>query len=213
MKTDQIDIDVARESSTESGEEQAGAPALSGPSGEEVLGTRIRQRRLDLRLTQSDIASSAGLTKSFVSQIERGVTAPSISTLRGIAKALDVSLFYFFQESNSDHTVVRRHQRASVRNPGANVYYELLTPDLRRNIQMIWLHMEPGQVTSDVPRAHDGEECAVVLEGTVEVEIGGIVHTLYEGDSISFDSGQPHRTRNVGSGPATIISAVTPPSF
>lgn len=180
---------------------------------EAELGRRIRERRLELGLTQSSVADAAGLTKSFVSQIERGYTAPSISTLRGIAKALEVSMFFFFQEDRGNHTVVRSHERASIRNLGANLYYELLTPDLQRNIQMIWLHMEPGQVTSDMPRSHEGEECALVLEGTVEVEVGGVFHVLYAGDSISFDSGLPHRVRNVGPTPATLISAITPPSF
>jgi transcriptional regulator with XRE-family HTH domain len=177
------------------------------------LGRRIRERRLELGLTQSSVAAAAGLTKSFVSQIERGYTAPSISTLRAIAKALGVSMFFFFQEDRGNHTVVRRHERASIRNLGANLSYELLTPDLQRNIQMIWLHVEPGQVTSDMPRSHEGEECAVVLEGTVEVEVGGVFDVLSAGDSISFDSGLPHRVRNVGLTPATLISAITPPSF
>lgn len=180
---------------------------------EAELGMRIRERRLELGLTQSSVAVAAGLTKSFVSQIERGYTAPSISTLRAIAKALEVSMFFFFQEDRGNHTVVRSHERASVRNLGANLYYELLTPDLQRNIQMIWLHIEPGQVTSDMPRSHEGEECAVVLEGTVEVEVGGVFHVLSTGDSISFDSGLPHRVRNVGPIPASLISAITPPSF
>ena len=185
---------------------------LRGPT-EVELGKRIRERRRELGLTQGVVADAAGLTKSFVSQVERGCTAPSISTLRGIAKALDVSMFYFFEESRGNHTVVRRHERASVRNQGANLYYELLTPDLQRTIQMIWLHMEPGEITSDSPRSHDGEECAVVLDGTVEVQVGGVSHILSAGDSISFDSGLPHNVRNVGPTPATLISAITPPSF
>jgi len=180
---------------------------------EAELGRRIRERRLELGLTQSSVADAGGLTKSFVSQIERGYTAPSISTLRAIAKALGVSMFFFFQEDRGNHTVVRSHERASIRNLGANLSYELLTPDLQRNIQMIWLNVEPGQVTSDMPRSHEGEECAVVLEGTVEVEVGGVFDILYAGDSISFDSGLPHRVRNVGLTRATLISAITPPSF
>jgi transcriptional regulator with XRE-family HTH domain len=55
---------------------------------EEGLGARIRKRRLQLGMTLQDLAEATGLTKSFVSQVERGRNSPSISTLRSISVAL-----------------------------------------------------------------------------------------------------------------------------
>lgn len=191
------------------------APPAGDPSahGIEDLGLRIRARRLELGFTLLDVARSAGLTKSFLSQVERGRNSPSIATLRGIAQALDVPMFYFFQGGITQETVVRRDERRVLSSPRSGFDYELLTPDVRRTLEMVIINIEAGRSTGATARAHEGEECVFVLKGTVRAEIGGALHQLAEGDSIYVDATQPHRYHNGGPERATLIAAMTPPSF
>jgi transcriptional regulator with XRE-family HTH domain len=180
---------------------------------EESMGGRIRKRRLQLGMTLADLAGASGLTKSFVSQIERGRNSPSIATLRAIAGALDVPVFYFFQAEQTTDPVVRLTERRVVTFQHTGVKYEFLTPDLQRNIEMLTLRLEPGQHTGERPLAHDGEECAVVIQGTMDVEVAGTTYRLQPGDSIYIGALQPHRTSNPGKSPAALISAISPPAF
>jgi transcriptional regulator with XRE-family HTH domain len=186
-------------------------PPLHGAVNE--IGARIRARRLELSYTLLDVARSAGLTKSFLSQVERGRNSPSIATLRAIAEALRVPMFYFFQGEQTQEIVVRREDRRVLSSPRSGFDYELLTPDVRHSLEMVIINIEPGHSTSLRAKAHEGEECAIVIEGAVDVEVGGAVHQLAQGDSIYVDATQPHRYCNSGRARATLISAMTPPSF
>lgn len=180
---------------------------------EEGLGARIRKRRLQLGMTLHDVASASGLTKSFVSQVERGRNSPSISTLRSIAAALEVPMFYFFQAEHATEPVVRLAQRRIVTFQDTGITYEFLTPDLQRNIEMLELKLKAGQHTGPQTLCHDGEECVVVVQGTVECEVAGVTYHLEAGDSIYIGALQPHRSFNLGKETAVIISAITPPAF
>jgi transcriptional regulator with XRE-family HTH domain len=177
------------------------------------MGARIRKRRLQLDMTLRDLAVASGLTKSFVSQIERDRNSPSIATLRTIAAALEVPMFYFFQPEMAASPVVMRNERRMVTFQKTGVTYELLTPDLQHNIEMLEMRLEPGQSTGPSPLAHDGEECAVVVEGVAEIEVAGVTHSLRTGDSIYIGAMQPHRSYNPGKKTSVIISAISPPAF
>jgi quercetin dioxygenase-like cupin family protein len=164
-------------------------------------------------MTLQVLANKANVTPSFISQIENDASNPSLQTLRQIAAALEVPIFYLFEEVHDAQVVVRKHERVEVRRPGAKVTYELLSPNSRRKLEMFRMVLEPGGTTFDEPMAHHGEECATVLKGRIRVEVGGQAYDLGTGDSIYFDSGLPHRAVNIGGTSATMISAITPPSF
>ncbi|MFH0916198.1 MAG: helix-turn-helix domain-containing protein [bacterium] len=180
---------------------------------EEGMGARIRRRRMQLGMTLHDLAETSGLTKSFVSQIERGRNSPSISTLRSVAAALEVPMFYFFQAEQTTEPVVKLAERRVVTFQKTGVKYELLTPDLQRGIEMLELKLKSGQHTGSRPLSHDGEECAVVVQGCAEVEVADTTYVLEAGDSIYIGALQPHRVFNPGKDTTVIISAITPPSF
>jgi transcriptional regulator with XRE-family HTH domain len=187
------------------------------------LGQAIRTLRLERKLTLQAVASAANLSQSLISQVERGLASPSISALRRIAGALDVpiaALFLGDGEPSDDESdrwgrrlVVRRHERKGLHVPRSKVVYELLTPDLSRKIEFIWIEYEPGSVTHPEPMSHPGEENAVCLEGSVVVIVDGQEFVLNEGDSISFDSGRAHQVENRSTERAVLVSAITPPAF
>jgi transcriptional regulator with XRE-family HTH domain len=178
-----------------------------------VLGSRIRDLRLERGLTLRDLSASTGLSTGLLSQVERGLTDPSLAALRRIARALDVPLFGLFQgEDAGGVAVVRRERRMLVRSPGGGTTYARVSPGSGR-LELLEGRLDPGAASSDDPWSHPSEECVVVLSGSVVVEVDGIRHELGPGDSCYFDSRLPHRYVNEGSGPATFLLAVTPPSF
>lgn len=178
---------------------------------DDKLGRRIREFRTERGLTLAGLAARVGVTRSFLSSVERGLAYPSILVLRGIAAALEVPVFLLFTGRESNGVVVRRHERRIIRSPTAPFSYELLSPDLQHKMEMIIMRLQPG--ADSAPMAHDGEECALVLRGRVMLTIGGAEYELGEGDSIYYNSGLPHKTRVVGDQEAEIVSAITPPSF
>ena len=177
------------------------------------LGARIRAVRKERGLTLDVLGQLAGITRSFLSQVENDISAPSIATLRKIAQALGTPVFALVEDQRDRRKVVRRQDRKRIRAPHSPVEYELLSPDLQRNIEVILMELEPGQVSNPVPMGHRGEECATVLSGKARVQVGDEYFDLEEGDTIHFDSGVPHRVLNPGSTPTQLISAISPPSF
>lgn len=196
------------------------SPSLQKPS----LGAKIRQHRKARRMTLAVLAEQCGISPSFLSQIERDQANPSIGTLHTITEAFGLTLATFFEEPNPKsngqgrHTlnlaqVVRADQRKILIYPGSGIRNELLSPDLKRDIQMMRVVIPPGADTGDVPLTHAGEECGFVLQGQIEVWVGDEHYTLGPGDTIYQSSTVPHRSCNIGDTDAIIITAITPPSF
>lgn len=204
----------------------SGRPArarLSGdglPDGLRELGPQIRALRLARGLTSAALARHVGVSTSLISQIERDVTSPSLAVLWGIARALDVSIGAFFRDPafqpktppSGKATVVRSIARKLLGLPNS-ITYELLSPDLHHQIELIWVRFEPGEESPPEPYVHPGEEQMVVIEGEMHYIVDGEEYVLREGDAITFDSALPHRALNRSDRPAVIIAAITPPSF
>jgi transcriptional regulator with XRE-family HTH domain len=178
------------------------------------LGRRLRLARTNRGISLGQLAERTGLTKSLLSQVERAVSAPSLSSLRRMAQALEVPISQLLSESHQVGSVVRRANRKEIRWPALKVMYEPLSPDDRKHLQMILVRMDPGGRSADEPTAHGfGEECSLVLTGRVEVIIGNQHHLLEEGDSVSLDRAIPHYYLNPGDTPATYVQAIYPPTF
>ena len=178
---------------------------------DDQLGRRIRSLRTERGLTLAGLATRVGITRSFLSGVERGVAYPSLMVLRSLAAALEVPVFLLFTAPETNGMVVRRDARKVIRAPGAPVSYELISPDLRHKMEMILVRLKPGVDSSAM--AHEGEECALVLKGRVVITVADVDYELNEGDSIYYDSGLPHKARAAGDEPAEVVSAITPPNF
>lgn len=177
------------------------------------LGQRIRARRNELGLSLRELAERVGLTASFLSQIERDLTSPSLDSLRKISDALEVPIFYFLVEPSGKSPVVRRDRRAKLTLPDSNLTYQLLTPDLNRNMEAFLAEREPGEEKITIPLRQYSEEFIYVLQGQLEIELDQEVHFLGPGDSIYFEG--PMLRRLVARGDTTLrfISVITPPIF
>jgi len=192
-----------------------------------TLGDQIRRRRKERGMVLADLASACNISPSFLSQIERNQASPSISTLHEIAETLGAPLAHFFasaetQEENEKNAlerkmdevkVVRASQRKILIYPGSGIKNELLSPDLNRAIQMMWVVIPPGAETGPEPLVHEGEECGLVLQGTVKIWAGDGEYILGPGDAIYQKSSIPHHSKNIGNDDVIIVVAITPPSF
>lgn len=179
-------------------------------SQEENVGTHIRGIRLRRQLSLTELSRRVGVSKSMISQIERGTSNPSLTVLRAIARELDVPLFTLFVEKDLGSALVRRADRRQLHVPGSDIVRELLVPDLHRRMILLSARFEPGDESSGEPSIHQGEECLIVLSGAIEIEFNTTKVELGAGDSYYFDSEVPHIFRNVGTEPAEIIAAICP---
>ena len=181
------------------------------------LGGVIRGAREKHELTLQETAKRTRLSVSYLSQIERNLLHPSVGTLKTIAEALGIPAgkLMFPAATHPRRALVatqRKGERKRIVFPKSSIEYELLTPDLRRRVSMLWLTAKPG-AESGPPSTHDGEDGVVVLKGKLSVEIGGVWHELKAGDSIYFSSAMPHRWCNRGATEAEAIWVSSPPSF
>jgi transcriptional regulator with XRE-family HTH domain len=192
------------------------SPALrSAPAATELqLGPRIRALRQARNITLRELAARAGVTESFLSQVEREVTSPSIASVQRIARALDLAIAELFTEEAPHGRVVRRADRRLIAYPGLRAIDEFLTAGMSGRIQVILSTIEPGGGTGDEPYAHESdEEVVIVLAGQLELWVGDERHLLEEGDSIAYSSRLPHRNVNSSDRQAVVLFCVTPPSF
>ncbi len=196
------------------------------------LGKRIREFRKQKNLKIVDLANLTGLTTSMISQVERAIISPSIETLKRIGNALEIPVGMLFEDAdhsnnkngseNSDtHSdiilpkqspVVHEHER-KILSPGRGIYYYLLNPNLNGPIEFIYNVYKPGSGTGDGLYSHPGSECGLILEGQLVVQIRDEVYVLEKGDSITFDSTEPHSKKNISDEVCTCVWANVPPWF
>ncbi|MGZ5384184.1 MAG: helix-turn-helix domain-containing protein, partial [Acidimicrobiia bacterium] len=175
------------------------------------IAERIARERAVRGLTIEALASRASISSGLLSQLERGIGNPSLGTMVGIAQALDLPLSVFFEGAADDaEYVVRPNSRKRLIVSDDDVSLELLVPDLRGSLSMLFEQYPTDFSNEDAPFRHAGEEAQIVLAGRVEFHVGERVFVLDEGDSIRIAPSIPHWIRTIG-GAAVIISAQTPP--
>jgi transcriptional regulator with XRE-family HTH domain len=178
------------------------------------LGRKVRELREARGLSLKALAERAGVSESFVSQVERGVANPSVASLRRLAQALDASVGSLFQGPPTNSRVVRSNERARFTHPSRGWEDFLVTPRDAKRLQVIVSMIEAGEGSGDEPYAHDSdEECVVVLKGNLEFRVGTDEYLLGEGDSLLFESRIPHWNRNPGPSKAEVMWISTPPSY
>lgn len=179
-----------------------------------AIGPRIRALRKGRQLSVRTFAASANLSSGLVSQVERGLTDPSLETLRRIAQALDVAIFSLFQEDGFGEAarVVREGRRMLLRSPRGEITYSRVSAG-GGALEVLEGVLQPGGASSEELWSHPSEECAVVLSGRLTVRVDDQEWTLDAGDSCSFDSRRPHRYCNLDASPCRFLLSVTPPSY
>jgi transcriptional regulator with XRE-family HTH domain len=172
----------------------------------------LRQRRRVKDLTLSQLARQSGLSVGLLSQIERGLSSPSLKSLTQICAALGIPVNWLFdsgppQDDTERGLIVRRASRRRLDLGAFGVTKELLTPDLGGDMQIYMVSIRPGGQSGPETYTHRGEEGGLVLAGTLELTVDGRIVVLYEGDSFRFSSILPHRFSNPGNTQTNVVWA------
>lgn len=174
------------------------------------VGKRIRSLRRFQGLTSDELAKKTNVSQSMISQIERGQVSPSLETLWKLSHSLKVPVFSFFEtEENSAVTLTRKDEGNRIKRVRQNVEYELLSPSSGKQMSFFKMIVSPGERSDDPLMFHEGEECGLMLVGSLQLEIEGEVYVIEEGDSIYFDSSLPHRFMNNGDTNAVAVWTMT----
>jgi len=187
--------------------------AALSEAGEDGIGRKLRLRRAIKGRSLQELAEKADISIGLLSQIERGVTTPSLKSLRQICAALDMPVGWLFDVPEGEHgdVVVRAASRRVMTLGPKGMTKELLSPDSVPGVQMIRIVIQPGGSSGDVPYNNEaGSKCGTVLAGTLGLEVEGREYILATGDSFAFPAVKLHRFWCVGDGPVDLIWVVTP---
>lgn len=162
------------------------------------IGFKIRRLRQDRRMTLQDLAESTGLSKPLLSQIENDQVIPPLATLLRISKAFKVGLNTFFEdEGNTQKCILVRagESRKKMRRSSHNqpyIYHSLAAGRKHRHLEPFLVEFELQEWSDELQVSHEGEEFIFLLEGELEFHYGDQVIQLYPGDSLNYDSNEPH---------------------
>ncbi|MBO8162250.1 MAG: helix-turn-helix transcriptional regulator [Brevibacillus sp.] len=180
----------------------------------ETIGQKIRTIRKEKGYTLEILAVKTGLSKGLLSQVERGISQPSLDSLWKITRALEASFVHFFEDIDQKHVhLIRKEERRKLLFPHSSGIYSLLATGGKAKLGMMEVRLMPGDQARDQFVQAEGEECLFVTKGTVKVYVSDEVFELEPGDSLYFDSFQPHLVANEGEEEAVILWALTPPQF
>lgn len=174
------------------------------------MGAKLREQRRHLNLTLEEVARRAGITKGFLSEIERDRAAPSVATLLKLRDALSLSVSSLFRSSLPQ--VVRRAERQRIPYGGIGMACSLLSARNAHRAIAVYGEFRPGGRSGTEPHTLDSdEEIIVILSGSLEININGEVHLLKAGDTITFDPRMPHVYRNPSKDRSTTTLCIVAP--
>jgi transcriptional regulator with XRE-family HTH domain len=192
------------------------------------IGRRLAAHRAERGLRVAGLAREIGVTPSLISQIERGQSRPSVSTLFALAQALNVPVDAFFREpaaasppAAEDRVpppgpdrhpaearyVVRQGNRATIDIEGG-VRWERLTPETMPHLDFFELVYGPGAESNPTLYSHPGTEMVLMLSGSLDISVGFDTYRLAPGDSMEFPSSLPHRYANPGGTEARAVTVI-----
>jgi transcriptional regulator with XRE-family HTH domain len=189
--------------------------------GSEALGIQLRQAREAQGLKLREFARQVGVSASLVSQIERGRVTPSVGTLWAFCTRLGLLVDDLFKAADringepaggnlvihrANGPIQRRGDRKRIRLAGG-VQWERLTPEPEEQVEFIHVTYEVGAASSpgDALLRHGGREYAYILSGRLGLQLRFETYELGPGDSLVFNSENPHRFWTIGDEPAVAV--------
>lgn len=177
------------------------------------IGAAIRARRKQLGITLTELANRSNRSASFLSQVENGNTGLSVTSLKHIAKALEVSINYFVDTDDDDSPIRAPEDRHYFSLNGSKMRNARLgTMEEDRQLEPIHVIIPPHTASKD-SFGHAGEEFLYVLKGTLTLHIGTKVHRLGPGHSAWHRSSMRHKWSNEGDKETHVLWVGTPKLF
>ena len=183
------------------------------------IGDRLREERVKAGISQRELARRLGLSASLISQLESGLSKPSVGTLYAIVTELGLSLDRVIRGEEFSGTDSTQPEVSSIRSPlvhpgerqvidlASGVRWEELTADTEDGVDFLHAIYEVGGASTpdESLMRHHGREYGYIVSGQLGIQIGFQSFELDPGDSIAFDSTQPHRLYNRGDEPVHAI--------
>ncbi len=174
-----------------------------------LIGAKLRAARKLRSLTLDQVALSAGLTKGFVSRLERDDVSPSVASLVAVCEVLGLRVGELFDPPVT--SVSRAGQGRLINFGGQGAVERLVTPGTQSTLEVIHSVIEPGGNGGEELYALTSEvECAYVLSGTIEVVLQHGPETLSSGDAMTFPGSSPHTWRNPGPKTCEVLWILAP---
>ncbi len=166
------------------------------------IGERLQGLREVLDIPVEEMAETIGIDVEKYKKIEQGEVDITISNLMKIARKYGISteeLIFAETPHMKSYFVVRKGQGVSIERTKAYKYQSLVSGFVNHKADVFIVTVEPKPGARTIYKnTHPGQEFNLVLEGTMELYIGGKTMTLSEGDSIYFDSTKPHGMLAIG---------------
>jgi transcriptional regulator with XRE-family HTH domain len=185
--------------------------ATAGNNSGVHLGARLRHAREQRQLSLGDVAGRTGLSRGFLSRVERDMTSPSVASLISLCEAISLPMERLFAAPRV--TVVRAADRPKAATlPGAAVVDTLITPAHESHVTVLETIAAPGGSGGTELYTLPSEcEVCYVLQGAIELDIDGEVFALRRGDAVTFGATVPHTWRNTSAtSEARIVWVIAP---
>jgi transcriptional regulator with XRE-family HTH domain len=188
-------------------------PEASAPAQQSSIriGVRLRSARMARELTLDDVAKRAGVSKGFLSQLERDATAASVATLNRICNALEIRIGALFGETQA--YVAREGERQQVSFGGEGVSDYVLSSMHDRRLAVVESRLEPlASFGEELYVSESQVVFAYVLKGSAELLFEQSKIRLSAGDAVQFAGAEPHTWRNPSSRRSAVLLFVNCPS-
>lgn len=172
---------------------------------ESSIGERLKSLRTEQKMTLAELGEKVNLSTSYLSQIERDRTIPSLNTLMNIARALNVEPRYFFDSGNDSVLVLRANLAPQPEALSATMIRYPLSPKAAQNTLKVYrVEIQPHSPPQEF-EPYSGEEMVFVLSGALTIVVGDEAYLLNAGDSVHYDALLLHSWANHGDQPCAVI--------
>ncbi|HEY0293729.1 MAG TPA: helix-turn-helix domain-containing protein [Bordetella sp.] len=181
------------------------------------LGEQLRQLRKRQRRSLADVAAVCGISLGLLSQVERGLSSPSLKVLQALAREYGVPVENLLRNAgpdkgDADGRIRRVGEHRRIDNPERGVYKEMYSPPASRNLELCRAVLAPGGSSGDELFATDAyEHVGVVVRGELELWLEQRVMLLKAGDSFCHAGNERRRWRNPGNIETEVIWAIGRP--
>jgi len=186
-------------------------PLPVSPTNNEIhIGAKLRAARKSNGFTLDQLAASCGLTKGFLSRVERDETSLSVASLITLCEVMSLQVGSLF--TVPDVALVRRNGAPAINLGGTGVSEQLMTPRGQARLQVVHSMAEPGATGGAQLYTINCElEVLYVLRGAVDLVFANSRQRLAAGDALTFPGGEPHTWVNTSqSRPAELVWILTP---
>ena len=176
------------------------------------LPARLKAARQRQGLSLEAVARLSGVSRSMVSQIERGESSPTVATLWNLTRALQVDFAGLLDVAQAPGIeVITAAQAPRVAGHGKGCQITILSPpEQAGRLEVYDIRLDAGGLLDSAPHGAGTREQVTVLEGSVEIRAGTEARQLEHNDTAHYRADQPHRIAAVN-GPARVFLIVETP--